>query len=120
MDLGFDEQMTLSDNARGGTAALKQDLVSSLTPAQQELVFSAFLMLEELSKGLEVPQFLQLVCLLALKQGKDVVRHWLWKDTQACDDIANPVDSGKDSDHYLPNKALSGFAGTLFLCTLYS
>jgi hypothetical protein len=55
MDLDFDQQMALSDNARGSIAALKQDFISSLTPAQQELVFSAFLMLDKLSEGLKVP-----------------------------------------------------------------
>lgn len=71
--MDFDQQIALSDNARGGIAALEQDFVSSLTPAQQELVFSAFLMLDELSEGLKVPRSLQLLCLLALKKGKDVV-----------------------------------------------
>ena len=73
MDLHFNQQIALSDNARSGIATLKQDFVSSLTPAQQELVFNAFLMLDELSEGLKVPQSLQLLCLLALKKGKDVV-----------------------------------------------
>jgi hypothetical protein len=71
MDLNFDQQIALSDHARNGVAALDCVFVSSLTPAQQELVFQAFLRLDDLSEGLNAPRILQLLCLLALKAGKD-------------------------------------------------
>jgi superfamily II DNA helicase RecQ len=36
-------------------------------------VFTAFLKLDKLSGGIKIPQLLQLQCLLALKDGKDIV-----------------------------------------------
>jgi superfamily II DNA/RNA helicase len=44
-----------------------------LTRVQRELVFTAFLKLDELSGGIKIPTSLQLQCLLALKDGKDIV-----------------------------------------------
>ena len=73
MDLAFEQQIALSDNARSGISALPQDFVSSLTHVQRELVFTAFIKLDELSGGIKIPRSLQLQCLLALKDGKDIV-----------------------------------------------
>jgi ATP-dependent DNA helicase RecQ len=73
MELNFDQQIALSDNARRGISALAIDFVRELTPIHKELVYRAFLQLDELSEGLKTPRSLQLQCLLALKDGKDVV-----------------------------------------------
>ena len=73
MDLTFDQQIALSDHARNGITTLPDEFVQALTPRQRELVYQAFLHLDHLSEGLKTPHLLQLLCLLGLKDGKDVV-----------------------------------------------
>jgi hypothetical protein len=75
MDLNFEQQIALSDRARHGIRALDCVFVIGLTLAQQDLVYRAFLQLDDLSEGLKAPWMLQLLCLLVLKKGKDVVVH---------------------------------------------
>ena len=73
MNLNFEQQIALSDHARHGIGALNCAFVIGLTPVQQDLVYRAFLPLDDLSEGLKAPRMLQLLCLLALKKGKDIV-----------------------------------------------
>jgi ATP-dependent DNA helicase RecQ len=73
MDLNFEQQIATSDHARDGICTLQGEFVNSSTPARKDLVFQAFLLPDNLSEGLKTPWSLQLLCILVLKKGKDII-----------------------------------------------